>query len=291
MTGADGDVVGASVAESFPEPHPLPTRRAAASAAHRRRITGGEYPGVIPADGPHQHRSRAGRPSATRYHEPMSDGFHPPLEEYLEAIHELEEEGTLVIQARLAERLGHSAPSVSEMVRRLRVDGYVDVVDRAVVLTDKGRARAESVVRKHRLAERLLTDVIGLPWHKAHVEACRWEHVISDEVEERLVVLLDNPTTCPHGNPIPGTAGAAFEADLVTLASSEPGDRVRLERVTEQVEIDLESLTYLSLNGFVPGAAARVSAKAPDGTLTLELGDGTIALGPAIASQLFVVTA
>jgi DtxR family Mn-dependent transcriptional regulator len=221
----------------------------------------------------------------------MSDGFHPPLEEYLEAIHELEEEGTVVIQARLAERLGHSAPSVSEMIRRLRSDGYVEVQDRAVLLTTKGRTRAESVVRKHRLAERLLTDVIGLPWHKAHVEACRWEHVISDEVEERLVVLLNNPSTCPHGNPIPGTPGLPFEADLVALAQSEPGDRVRLERGTEQVESDRESLTYLSVNGFVPGADAEVSAKAPDGTLTLQLGAGTIALGPALASQLFVVSA
>ncbi|HEX2699292.1 MAG TPA: metal-dependent transcriptional regulator [Acidimicrobiales bacterium] len=219
----------------------------------------------------------------------MSDGFHPPLEEYLEAIHELEEEGTVVIQARLAERLGHSAPSVSEMIRRLRSDGYVEVTGRAVELTGKGRMRAESVVRKHRLAERLLTDVIGLPWHKAHVEACRWEHVISDEVEERLVVLLDNPTTCPHGNPIPGTAAPDYETELVALARSEPGDRVRLRRVTEQVEIDIEALTYLSVHGFVPGADARVSAKAPDGTLTLELGDGTIALGPTLASQLFVV--
>ena len=222
---------------------------------------------------------------------PMSDGFHPPLEEYLEAIHELEEEGTVVIQARLAERLGHSAPSVSEMIRRLRADGFVDVLDRAVVLTDKGRSRAESVVRKHRLAERLLTDVIGLPWHKAHLEACRWEHVISDEVEERLVVLLGHPTTCPHGNPIPGTAVADDEADLVALALSEPGDQVRLRRVTEQVEIDIEALTYLSVHGFVPGARARVSAKAPDGTLTLELGEGTIALGPSLAAQLFVVAA
>ncbi|HVE46460.1 MAG TPA: metal-dependent transcriptional regulator [Acidimicrobiales bacterium] len=217
----------------------------------------------------------------------MSDGFHPPLEEYLEAIHELEEEGTLVIQARLAERLGHSAPSVSEMIRRLKGEGYVAVADRAVSLTTKGRARAESVVRKHRLAERLLTDVIGLPWHKAHVEACRWEHVISDEVEERLVVLLDNPTTCPHGNPIPGSN--APEMDLVALASFGPGDQVRLERVTEQVEIDTEALTYLSVHGFVPGTAATVREKAPDGTLTLELGDDTIALGPALAGQLYVV--
>ncbi|MBW3668690.1 MAG: metal-dependent transcriptional regulator [Actinobacteria bacterium] len=216
----------------------------------------------------------------------MSDGFHPPLEEYLEAIHELEEEGVAVIQARLAERLGHSAPSVSEMIRRLRSEGYLDVHDRAVHLTDKGRARAESVVRKHRLAERLLTDVIGLPWHKAHIEACRWEHVMSDDVEERLMELLDNPATCPHGNPIPGTR--ANRPKVVALAGSEPGDRVRLERVTEQVELDFETLTYLSAHGFTPGADAKVRSKAPDGTLTLELDKGTIALGPILAEQLFV---
>ena len=218
----------------------------------------------------------------------MSDGFHPPLEEYLEAIHELEEEGTQVIQARLAERLGHSAPSVSEMIRRLRGEGYLDVRDRAVTLTPKGRTLAESVVRKHRLAERLLTDVIGLPWHKAHVEACRWEHVISDEVEERLVDLLGNPSTCPHGNPIPGTSVKA--PTVVPLSDAEPGAKVRLERVMEQVELDFETLTYLSTHGFTPGAAATVRSKAPDGTLTLELSEGTIALGPSLAEQLFVAS-
>src|SRR5919199_6706146 len=155
--------------------------------------------------------------------------FHPPLEEYLEAIYEFEDEGTHVIQARLAEHLGHSAPSVSEMIRRLKAEGWVEVRQRSLQLTPKGRHRAESVVRKHRLAERMLTDVIGLPWHKTHLEACRWEHVISDEVEQRLVAVLDNPATCPHGNPIPG-AGEARD-DLSALAGCEPGDHVRLERV------------------------------------------------------------
>lgn len=218
----------------------------------------------------------------------MSDGFHPPLEEYLEAIHELEEEGTPAIQARLAERLAHSAPSVSEMIRRLRNEGYLVPAGngKAVQLTEKGRTLAESVVRKHRLAERLLTDIIGLPWNKAHVEACRWEHVISDEVEERLVELLEHPTTCPHGNPIPGT-GAARE-DLFALAQSVPGDTVRLERVTELVEIDIDSLTYLSDHDFTPGKGATVRAKAPDGTLTLQLEHGSIAVGPSLASQLYV---
>src|SRR5438477_3216214 len=216
----------------------------------------------------------------------MHDGFHPPLEEYLEAIYELQEEGTPVIQARLAERLGHAPPSVSEMIGRLRGDGFLEPQGRALRLTPKGRKRAESVVRKHRLAERLLTDVIGLEWHKTHLEACRWEHVISDDVEARLVVLLGNPSTCPHGNPIPGTK--APRRELTVLAELQPGDRVRLERVTEQVEVDMDSLTYLDSHGFVPGTDAEVSGRAADGTLTLTLEDGTIELAPDLAGQLFV---
>jgi DtxR family transcriptional regulator, Mn-dependent transcriptional regulator len=218
---------------------------------------------------------------------PAADGFHPPLEEYLEAVLELEEESDApVIQARLAERLGYSAPTVSETVRRLKAEGYLLTKGRALSLTMKGRARAESVVRKHRLAERLLTDVIGLAWHKAHIEACRWEHVISDEVEELLVVVLGNPTTCPHGNPIPGAA--LPDRTLVSLADAQPGDLVRLERITEQVEIDTESLTYLGENGFIPGAEAEIRSRAPDGTLTVELAHVAIALSPALASQIYV---
>ncbi len=125
----------------------------------------------------------------------MTGGYHPPVEEYLETIQSLTEEGTPVIQARIAERLGRSAPSVSEMLERLEADGYIARSGRAISLTGPGRTLADSVIRKHRLAERLLTDVIGLPWHKVHVEAGRWEHVISDEVEARLVELLGNPTT------------------------------------------------------------------------------------------------
>ena len=221
----------------------------------------------------------------------MPQALHPPVEEYLEAIHELLEEGSSVIQARLVERLGHTAPTVSEMVRRLRDDGYLRVDGRAISLTGMGRERAEKVVRKHRLAERLLTDVIGLEWHKAHLEAGRWEHVISDEVESLLVKLLDNPTTCPHGNPIPGTDRVV--ETVTTLDTIEPGAHIRLARITEQVEIDLESLTYLSSHGFIPGTTATVQSKAPDGTLVLELdvGGGTIALGPALAANLYIAAA
>jgi DtxR family Mn-dependent transcriptional regulator len=219
----------------------------------------------------------------------MPEGFHPPLEEYLEAIHELGEEGMVVIQARLAERLDHSAPAVSEMIKRLRDEGYVEVRGRKLSLTPEGRAVAESVVRKHRLAERLLTDIIGLPWEKAHLEAGRWEHVISDEVEARLVEILGHPTTCPHGNPIPGAGGS--DRHLTALSESNRGDHVRLERVTEQIEIDLDSLAYLSAHGFVPGTEAIVASRAPDGTLILDLGPHSIALGPSLAQQLFVTAA
>lgn len=218
----------------------------------------------------------------------MTDGFHPPVEEYLETIHSLNEEGTTVIQARIAERLGRSAPSVSEMLDRLSADGYIQRSGRTIALTQQGKTLADSVIRKHRLAERLLVDVIGLPWHKAHLEAGRWEHVISDEVETHLVELLGNPSTCPHGNPIPGAEPVNDPPPQMSLADVEPGGRVRLERITEEVELDMASLEYLGEHGCIPGRSALVRSRAPDGTVTLEIDGGTVALGPGITQQMFV---
>lgn len=216
----------------------------------------------------------------------MVDGFHPPLEEYLEAICELEEENIPVIQARLAERLEHTPASVSEMIHRLRDEGFIEIEGRNISLTPIGRERAESVVRKHRLAERLLTDIIGLPWSQSHLEACRWEHVISDQVEERLVALLGNPNTCPHGNPIPGTVPNATE--VKPLSECSVGDTARLTRVTEKIEINTEELAYLDEANLRPGADAVVTARAPDGTLTLEVNGKPVSLGAALTSQIFV---
>ncbi len=216
-------------------------------------------------------------------------GAHPPNEQYLEAIFNLEEEGSQVIQARLAERVGHSAPTVSEMVHRLREEGYIEVRGRSLSLTSAGRQLATSVIRKHRLAERLLTDVIGLPWHKVHAEADRWEHVISDEVEERLVQLLGNPATCPHGNPIPGSGAQPEPATL--LAKAKVGDRVRLSRMMELVEFDLNALMYLEQHGFIPGCQATVSARGPDGSLVLEVGEDSVVLGASLAALLYVAPA
>jgi DtxR family Mn-dependent transcriptional regulator len=217
------------------------------------------------------------------------DRFHPPVEEYLETIFALEEEGIPVIQARLAERLSKAAPSVSEMLDRLEADDLIVRSSRLIIMTPKGAALAQAVVRKHRLAERLLVDIIGLDWDKAHVEAGRWEHVISDDVEDRLVILLGNPTTCPHGNPIPGVEPIGPEQRR--LDEAQPGDRIRLERITESVEHEAASLSYLGDHGLTPGTLALIQARAPDGTLTLVVGDDTIALGPAMTQRMFVASA
>src|SRR3954462_1351785 len=132
-------------------------------------------------------------------------GLIDTTEMYLRTIFELEEEGIVPLRARIAERLSQSGPTVSQTVARMERDGLVKVEgDRHLELTATGRSLAIRVMRKHRLAECLLINVIGLPWEDVHVEACRWEHVMSEEVERRLVALLDNPQNCPHGNPIPG---------------------------------------------------------------------------------------
>jgi DtxR family transcriptional regulator, Mn-dependent transcriptional regulator len=128
-------------------------------------------------------------------------------EMYLRTIYDLEEEGVVPLRARIAERLEQSGPTVSQTVSRMERDGLLHVAgDRHLELTEKGRGLAIAVMRKHRLAERLLVDIIGLPWEEVHAEACRWEHVMSEEVERRLVHVLDDPTTSPFGNPIPGLA-------------------------------------------------------------------------------------
>jgi len=218
----------------------------------------------------------------------VEDRYHPPLEEYLETIHSLQEEGTPVIGARIAERMGRAAPSVSEMLDRLADEGYVRRRGRVVELTEAGAALAAKVVRRHRLAERFLVDVLGLEWHKAHVEAGVWEHVISDDVEARLVALLGNPSTCPHGNPIPGSDPPPSAALQRPLAGVEAGTTVRLERISEAVEMDMGSLVYLDEHGFVPGVTAVVSSRGPDGTLVLEVGGSTVAFGTELSRRLFV---
>jgi DtxR family Mn-dependent transcriptional regulator len=216
-------------------------------------------------------------------------GLHPPIEEYLEAIHCLAEENKAVIQARIAERLGRSAPSVSEMLDRMELEGYIARDGRTIVLTSQGRRRAERVVRKHRLAECLLVDIIGIAWHKAHLEAGKWEHVISDEVEERLVVLLGNPTTCPHGNPIPGCPSpTTTPEDQMRLVDTHPGDAVQLKRITEEGELDQASLAFLDRYGLTPGRVAFVTDVYPSGNMLIEYDSVSVELPAHICEQIYV---
>ena len=158
-------------------------------------------------------------------------------EMYLRTVYELEEEGVVPLRARIAERLSQSGPTVSQTVARMERDGLVHVADdRHLELTDAGRREAISVMRKHRLAERLLTDVIGLDWEDVHIEACRWEHVMSEAVERRIVALLDKPLVCPHGNPIPGLdeLGLPF-ATTDDCGRPDPAHRGRRQRTANVV--------------------------------------------------------
>src|SRR6476646_3920040 len=184
--------------------------------------------------------------------------MHDTTEEYLESILAIEEEGVVPMRARLVERLGLSAAAVSETVGRLSEHGFVELHgDRSLHLTDKGRRLATTVVRRPRLAERLLVDVIGLEWEKVHREADRWEHAISSDVEEKLVELLGDPATCPHGNPIPGSKRKTSGAPTVPLSRSVPG-RVTVQRVNERLESDDVGISLLADARLIPGQRAIV---------------------------------
>ena len=193
-------------------------------------------------------------------------------EMYLRTIYELEEEGIVPLRARIAERLHQSGPTVSQTVARMERDELLRVEgDRHLELTDEGRSRAVRVMRKHRLAERLLIDVIGLDWELVHDEACRWEHVISEDVERKLVTLLGSPTESPYGNPIPGMAelgvtdapGVFREGNeqLQDVVRREPAaTRVVIERMSEEIQKDVEMMGTLRQAGIQPGVEVSVES-------------------------------
>ena len=213
--------------------------------------------------------------------------MHDATEEYLETILEIEEEGIVPIRARLVERLGLSAAAVSEQVNRLVEQGYAELRgDRTLVLTESGRALAISIVRRHRLAERLLLDVIGLEWEKVHREADRWEHAISADVEEKLVQLLGDPATCPHGNPIPGSSHRVDAGPSVPLAQAAPGP-VRVARISEKLELDDRALSLLAAAGLTPGSEASVLGRGSDGTRVVA-DDGERTVPDDVARLTFV---
>jgi DtxR family transcriptional regulator, Mn-dependent transcriptional regulator len=221
-------------------------------------------------------------------------------EMYLRTILELEEEAIVPLRARISERLGHSGPTVSQTVGRMERDGLVVVSDdRRLELTDAGRQKAVDVMRKHRLAERLLSDVIGLDWAYVHEEACRWEHVMSEQVERRLVELLGHPTESPYGNPIPGLAqlgdvpANTFEQDVVGLVRrlNEEGGPISgtVRRLAEPVQVDPELLQQLKAAGVMPGAAG--DYRYSEGYVLVQMNgsDEGLELPVEVASHIFLV--
>jgi DtxR family Mn-dependent transcriptional regulator len=228
-----------------------------------------------------------------------SHGLIDTTEMYLRTVFELEEEGVVPLRARIAERLSQSGPTVSQTVARMERDGLLRVQgDRHLELTDSGRDLAVRVMRKHRLAECLLVNVIGLPWEDVHIEACRWEHVMSEEVERRLVALLDNPTRCPHGNPIPGLdelGGHSEEISKEPLmamarAATEAGAPAVVRRIGEQVQSDSDLMLRLKLIGIQPGREV-ILAASDDGvrvTRDDQAGSPAAELSRHIAEHVFV---
>ncbi len=211
----------------------------------------------------------------------------PAFSQYCEAIFELDEDDVEVIQARIAERLDVSRPAVSEMIRRMDGAGLVTAGKGQVVLTRAGQALAEQVVRRHRLAERFLTDVLKLSWADAHTEAGKWEHVISEPVEQAMIRLLGDPTTCPHGNPIPGSSYHA--PDSHPLSSVAVGISFTVTRIPEELEFTPGLLDFLEASWLTPGRAGVVRAASPDGTITVEVDGRTVGIGAFASDRILVV--
>ena len=218
-------------------------------------------------------------------------------EMYLRTVYELLEEGVPPLRARIAERLHQSGPTVSQTVARMERDGLLAVkADRTIKLTPKGARLARDVMRKHRLAERLLTDVIGLEWEKVHDEACRWEHVISDDVERRLLGILESPTRSPYGNPIPGLKDLGMDYDqvpfregVVPLSQVVPNRgevTVTLQRMSENLQADAEVLSALAALGLRPGMDFVVRRVGLD--LRFSVGEEAVTVDEAVAELLFV---
>ena len=215
----------------------------------------------------------------------------PAVEEYLEAIYKMLQGDGPLIAARLAERMDVSPPTVADMLKRLQESGLVKVSRKnGITLTKKGYESAEKLVRRHRLAERLLTDVLGLSWDEVHEEACRLEHAISDPVEEKLLEVLDNPETCPHGHPIPGVTRQRKRErkreDAKPLSSLAVGEGGVIERITEE---EPRLLQYLADLGMLPGARISIKEIAPfRGPVLVRAAGAQYALGQEVAAKIMV---
>ncbi|RJQ42284.1 MAG: metal-dependent transcriptional regulator [Gaiellales bacterium] len=211
----------------------------------------------------------------------------PAVEEYLEAIYKMLQGDRPLIAARLAETMDVSPPTVADMLKRLQEGGFVKVSRKdGITLTRKGKESAETLVRRHRLAERLLTDVLGLPWDEVHEEACRLEHAISDPVETKLLEVLDNPETCPHGHPIPGVKARGRRQETRPLSTLGVGEEGVIERITEE---EPQLLQYLADLGMLPEAKISVREVAPfKGPLLVKVAGAQYALGQEVAAKIMV---
>jgi DtxR family Mn-dependent transcriptional regulator len=215
-------------------------------------------------------------------------------EMYLRTILELEEEGVVPLRARIAERLEQSVPTVSQTVARMERDGLLTVTgERKIELTLEGRSAATRVMRKHRLAECLLVDIIGLDWQLVHEEACRWEHVMSETVELRLLEILGHPTESPYGNPIPGldelgdTNSDDFLGGMVALTEVPMSiTSVVVRRIGEPIQSDTKLLTRLRLAGFRPNTSVSIGRQ--NGHVLIGSGTRAVELENAIAAHVFV---
>jgi DtxR family transcriptional regulator, Mn-dependent transcriptional regulator len=210
------------------------------------------------------------------------------VEDYLDQIYLMQLNGQRVIGARLAERMHTAVPTVTETLRRMVREGLVTLdPHKEVSLTRQGKDAAETLVRRHALSERLLTDILGLSWVEAHAEAHKFEHIISPKVEARLMTLLGNPDTCPHGNPIPGLAtGPPRGRPLASM--DDPGD-YPIVRVSEEAENDLELMAYIEQRNLKPGTMVRLVEREPfDGPVMVEVAGERYALGAHVAEAIFV---
>lgn len=214
----------------------------------------------------------------------------PAVEDYLKAIYILTEEAQPVIAARVADEMRVSASTMVSTLRRLDREGYIRLERRKEIrLTPKGKRVAAGILRRHFLTERLLTDILGLDWVKAHQEAHRLEHAISPEVEERLTKLLDHPKTCPHGNPIPGERPAAGRKRGVALHQAVAGHEVILQSITEMGERDARLLGFMQEHRLLPGARIRVLDVAPSlGIMTLRVDGDEFSVGIEAAKKIRV---
>ncbi|MBV9172844.1 MAG: metal-dependent transcriptional regulator [Chloroflexi bacterium] len=210
----------------------------------------------------------------------------PVVEDYLQVLHYMTRDGVPTIGARLAERLNVTPPTVTATLQRMERDGLITHGPRKEILfTQAGRAVAENIVRRHALAERLLTDLLKMPWHESHEEAHGVEHAMTPKLEAQLLQALGNPTTCPHGNPIPGLGTLA--PDEFPLDQAETGQEIVLQRITEEAEEDLQLMRYLQEHGVAPGARMRVrEATRSLALLVLDAPDGPVPLGFPVAAKL-----